>query len=83
MEKQGESSEKLAEKQRKSSGIVASMQIDIPLVTDVTPVQPQQPGRIDNMIRRKRSLTQLMNDKAVCRKAPAAPGLLTIQFKNY
>ena len=50
-------------------------------MTEVTPVQPQQPGRIDNKIWRKsitESMNQLMNDEAVCRTARATPGLLTM-----
>ena len=52
----------------------------------MTPVQPQQPGSIDNNIRRKRIseyVNQLVNDKAFCRTAPATLGLLTRQSANY
>ena len=47
-------------------------------MTEVTPVQPQQPGRKDNKIWRKR-ISELINHKAVCRTAPATPGLLRTQ----
>ena len=41
----------------------------------VTPVQPQQPSRIDNKIWRKR-MNESDNHKAVCRTAPATSVLL-------
>ena len=42
----------------------------------MTPVQPQQRGRIDNKIRRKR-VTQ-----SISRKAPASPGLLKTELND-
>ena len=50
-------------------------------VKEVTHVQSQQPGCIDNKIWRKRmneSMNQSLNDEAVCRIAPATPGLFKI-----
>ena len=44
-------------------------------VTEVTPVQPQQPGCINNKIWRKR-INQSGNADTVCRTAPATLGLL-------
>ena len=48
-------------------------------MTEVTSVQPQQPGRIDNekfpqIIRV--IFNELITDEGVCRTAPATPGLL-------
>ena len=51
------------------------MQIHISKVTEVTPVQPQQPGCIDNKIWRKK-MNELVSHKALCRTALATPGLL-------
>ena len=47
-------------------------------VTEVTPVQPQAPGCIENKIWRKRNTDEInesVNDKAVNRTAPATPGV--------
>ena len=55
------------------------MQIHTSKVTEVTPVQPQLPGRIDNKIWRKRiteTVSQSINYKDVFRTASATPGLL-------
>ena len=46
-------------------------------VTEVTPVQPQQPGRIDNSTNHQ-LMNESMSDEGVCR---TAPGLL-ISYKN-
>ena len=48
-------------------------------MTEVTSVQPQQPGRIDNekfpqII--SVVFNELINDEGVCRAAPVTPGLL-------
>ena len=46
---------------------------------EVTPVQSQQPGRIDTEIWMKRMtdlMNQSVNDEAVCRTALATPALL-------
>ena len=61
------------------------MQIHNSLVTEVIPVQPQKPGRIDNKIWRKRmnqSMNQSVNDNDVCRTALATPGLLKTPWSN-
>ena len=55
-------------------------------MAEVTPVQPQLPGRIDKNIWSKRmnqSMNESVNDKAVCRTAPATPGLLIISDVGY
>ena len=47
-------------------------------MTDVTSVQPQQSGRIDNkdMEEKGDGVNQSVSDKGVCRTAPATRGLL-------
>ena len=56
------------------------MQIYTSSVTEVTPAQPQQPGRIDNKIWRKwltDLINQLFNYKGVCRTDPATRGCIS------
>ena len=43
-------------------------------MTEVTPAQPQQPGRMDNFTK----MTELMSNRGVCRTAPSTPGPLNI-----
>ena len=53
---------------------LAPMQIHTSQVTEVTSVQPQQPGYIDNKIWKKIWVSESMSDKGVCKISPATPG---------
>ena len=52
------------------------MQIHTSAVTEVTPVQHQQPYGLQGLEEKDQSVNQLFNYTAVCRTAPATPSLL-------
>ena len=51
-------------------------------MTEVTPIQPQQPGCIDKIFGGRGSLNELMSYEPVGRTAQATPGLLKTHIKT-